>query len=173
LLYYLRMKNIFKINIKLPSRVKLRLKETLLFVEGPQGSVCLDVSFFSTGLPMLETKKMQYSSFFRLFQKALIGVCLGFVTRLIFVGVELRIEAIENDFIKFKLGFSHFVFVKIPSSIKVFSPKKTLLVLKSIDEQLLKEFCSKICSFKALDVYKGKGILYKNQILILKEGKKK
>ena len=88
LLYYLRMKNIFKINIKLPSRVKLRLKETLLFVEGPQGSVCLDVSFFSTGLPMLETKKMQYSSFFRLFQKALIGVCLGFVTRLIFVGVE-------------------------------------------------------------------------------------
>ena len=61
----------------------------------------------------------------------------------------------------------------VPFYITIFSPKKTLLVLKSFDQQLLKEFSSKICSFKIPDAYKGKGIIYKNQILKLKEGKKK
>jgi ribosomal protein L6P/L9E len=42
-----------------------------------------------------------------------------------------------------------------------------------VDDQHLKEFCAKICSFKSPDSYKGKGILYKNQIITLKEGKKK
>ena len=60
-----------------------------------------------------------------------------------------------------------------PKNIQAFSPKKTLLVLKSVDDQHLKEFCAKICSFKSPDSYKGKGILYKNQIITLKEGKKK
>ena len=92
---------------------------------------------------------------------------------MVFVGVGFRVESLETNFIKLKLGFSHFVFIKIPPYISVFSPKKTRLILKSIDEQLLKEFSSKICSFKLPDVYKGKGILYKNQILTLKEGKKK
>jgi len=71
------------------------------------------------------------------------------------------------------LGYSHFVFIKIPQHISVFAPKKTLLVLKSIDKQLLKEFCARIYSFKKPDSYKGKGILYKNQIIFLKKGKKK
>jgi len=161
------MKNIFKLNLTLPSEVKLCIKENSLFAKGPLGSICLDISFLSGN------KKTQYSSFFRLFQKALIGVNLGFVTRLIFVGVDFTIEAIEKDFLKLKLGFSHFVYVKIPPHINIVSPKKNLLVLKSIDEQLLKEFCSKLCAFKAPNIYKGKGVLYKNQVLIIKETKKK
>lgn len=167
------MKNIFKINITVPSEVKLSAKENYLFVRGPLGSICLDISFFSSSTFLSINKKIQYSSFFRLFQKALTGTSLGFITRLIFVGVDFTIESIEKDFLKLKLGFSHFVFVKIPSHITIVSPKKSLLVLKSIDEQLLKEFCSKICSIKAPNIYKGKGVLYKNQVLVIKETKKK
>lgn len=167
------MKNIFKINLTLPSEVKLCTKESNLFVKGPLGSVCLNISFLSSSVSLFPEKKIQYSSFFRLFQKALLGIHLGFVTRLVFVGVDFTIESIEKDFLKLKLGFSHFVFVKIPPHIHIVSPKKSLLVLKSIDEQLLKEFCSKICSFKAPNIYKGKGVLYKNQVLVIKETKKK
>lgn len=166
------MKNIFKINIIVPSEVNLCSKERYLFITGPLGSICLDISFLSPPISLLTDKTSQHSSFFRLFQKALIGIHLGFVTRLVFVGVDFTIESIGKDFLKLKLGFSHFVFVKIPSHINVVSPKKSLLVLKSIDEQLLKEFCSKICSFKAPNIYKGKGVLYKNQVLVLKETKK-
>ena len=74
---------------------------------------------------------------------------------------------IEKNFIKLKLGFSHFVLIKIPSYIKVCAPKKTLLVLKSVDKQLLKEFSSKIRSFKLPDIYKGKGILYEGEKITL------
>ena len=113
-----------------------------------------------------------YSNKFQYFGN-LIGTSLSFVERLLFVGVGFRVESLDKNLIKLKLGFSHFIEVKIPKNIEVYSPKKTLLVVKSINHQHLKEFCSKICSFKIPDVYKGKGILYKHQIILLKEGKKK
>jgi len=169
----MKNKNVFKTRFKIPSAVKFQYKQNLLFLKGPMGSACLDTSFFKDRAVSLASKKVKASSFYRLLQKAIIGVLLGFVVRLAFVGVGFRVESIENNFIKLKLGFSHFVFVKIPPYIQVFSPQRTTLILKSLDEQLLKEFCSKICFFRVPDVYKGKGILYKNQQLTLKEGKKK
>jgi large subunit ribosomal protein L6 len=167
------MKNIFKTHINIPSNVKLIKNQNNLFVNGPQGSVCLNISFLEQPNLSPAVKKIKYSSFFRLFQKALVGVGINFVVRLTFVGVGFRIESIEKNFMLLKLGFSHLVYIRIPEHIKVFTTKKTFLILECIDEQLLKEFSSKICSYKKPDVYKGKGILYKNQSIILKEGKKK
>jgi len=167
------MKNIFKITPYIPLNVKLYIKEQLLFLKGPKGSSCLDISFLKKNNLQPKTKKLLYSSFFRLFQKRLLGVCLKFVARLTFVGIGFRVEAVENGFIKLKLGFSHLIFVRIPVYISVFVPKKTILVLECVDDQLLNEFCAKIKLFKMPDAYKGKGILYKNQTLVLKEGKKK
>lgn len=167
------MKNIFKITPYIPSNVKFFFKEDLLFIKGPKGSSCLDISFMKKKNLNPTTKKLIYSSFFRLFQKRLLGVCLNFVTSLTFVGIGFRIESIEKGFIKLKLGFSHLVFVRIPPYINVFTLKKTILVLECVDDQLLNEFCSKIKLLKSPDAYKGKGILSKNQILVLKEGKKK
>jgi large subunit ribosomal protein L6 len=167
------MKNIFKTHINLPSDVILIKNDNHLFVNGPRGSICLDLSFLNQQNLLSATKKSKYSSFFRLFQKALIGVKLNYVVRLTFIGVGFRVESIENDFMKLKLGFSHLVYIRIPKHIKVFATKKTFLILECIDEHLLKEFSSKICSYKKPDIYKGKGILYKNQSIILKEGKKK
>jgi len=167
------MKNIFKTHINLPSNLKLVVKKNYLFVNGPQGSVCLDLSFLNQQNLSLRAKKIKHSSFFRLFQKALIGVGLNFVVRLTFVGVGFRIESIENGFMKLNLGFSHLVYIKIPKHIKIFTTKKTSLTLECIDDHLLNEFSSKICSYKKPDTYKGKGILYKSQSIILKEGKKK
>jgi large subunit ribosomal protein L6 len=173
LLFNLKMKNTFKTNFKIPANVKLRSNENVLEVSGHFGSIYLNTLFFTTKNISFLKKKQLSSTFFRSLQNAIVGVNLGFASRLTFVGVGFRVEAIEKNFIKLKLGFSHFVFIKIPSYIKVFSPKKTLLVLRSIDKQLLKEFSCKICSFKLPDIYKGKGILYKNQKLQLKAGKKK
>jgi large subunit ribosomal protein L6 len=161
------MKNIFKTKILIPSDVQLFIKKNILYVKGSKGTIALDINFFNN------KKDLFYSSFFRLFQKAIVGVSLAFVVRLLFVGVGFRVESLDKDFIKLKLGFSHFVSIKIPKNVEVFSPKKTLLVLKSVNNQILKEFCSKITSFKSPDAYKGKGILYKNQVVLLKEGKKK
>jgi len=167
------MKNIFKTNLKIPSDVRITLNGKILSLEGPKGRIFLNVSFINQPNFSSTQKKASYSTFFRLFQKALVGVSLGFVVRLAFWGVGFRVESFLNNILKLKLGYSHFIYINIPDYIKIFSPKKTSLILKSFDEQLLKEFSSKICSFKTPDAYKGKGILYKNQILKLKEGKKK
>jgi large subunit ribosomal protein L6 len=167
------MKNIFKTNLKIPSNVKITLNGKILSLEGPKGRTFLNMSFITQQNLSFMQKKSLYSTFFRLFQKALVGVSLGFVVRLAFLGVGFRVESFVDNILKLKLGYSHFIYINIPFYIKIFSPKKTLLTLESFDEHLLKEFSSKICSFKIPDVYKGKGILYKNQILKLKEGKKK
>jgi large subunit ribosomal protein L6 len=169
----MKNKNIFKTSLKIPASVKFQIKQNLLFLKASEGSVCLNISFFASKKLNLINKKINLSSFFRLFQKSVVGVSLSFVIRLAFVGVGFRVESIENNFIKLKLGFSHLVFIKIPFYVEVFAPQKTSLVLKSFDEQLLKEFCSRICFFRVPDFYKAKGIHYKNETLILKEGKKK
>jgi len=167
------MKNIFKTKIKIPTFTKLFVKKNNLVIEGPSNSFQFDTSFLKTkNLSFLKLKQLS-STFFRSLQNSVVGITLGFISRLVFVGVGFRVESIEKNLIKLKLGYSHFVFIKIPQHISVFAPKKTLLVLKSVDKQLLKEFCARIYSFKKPDIYKGKGILYKNQIIFLKKGKKK
>ena len=168
------MKNIFKTNINLPVNTRIIKTNQIICLKNVQGRVFLNLSPTSKDRSFLTCKKGNYNStFFRLLQKAIIGVNLGFVTRLFFIGVGFRVESIENRVIKLKLGFSHFVYIKIPSLINIFVPKKTRLIIKSCNDQILKEFSAKICSFKFPDVYKGKGIILKNQKLILKEGKKK
>jgi large subunit ribosomal protein L6 len=167
------MKNIIKTNVIIPSKVTFFIKDHFLFLKGPQGSTCLDISFLYKKQLTNKAKKALYPSFIRLLQKQLLGICLKFVVRLTFVGVGLRIESVDNGFIKLKLGFSHLVFVRIPAYINVFTLKKTFLVVECIDNHLLKEFCSKLYLLKSPEIYKGKGILYKNQTLTLKEGKKK
>lgn len=166
------MKNIFKTNIKIPKNVKLFLKEDKLFIKGPLGTICLNLAFLNKSNFDSSKEKKYYSLFFRLLQKSIVGVSLGFVNSLSFSGVGFRVESINKNFMLLKLGFSHLVTITIPTYIQISSPKKTLIILKCLDEQLLNVFCAKIRSFRSPDVYRGKGILYKNQILILKEGKK-
>jgi len=142
-------------------------------LKGPKGFVCIDIAFLKTSSYAMKEKRKNYFSFFRLFQKQLLGISLNFVIKLNLIGVGFRIESIENRIIKLKLGFSHPVFLPVPSFINVRAPKKTILILSSVDEHFLKQFYSKLRLLKTPDSYKGKGILYKSQKLILKTGKKK
>jgi large subunit ribosomal protein L6 len=59
------------------------------------------------------------------------------------------------------------------NSIKAYSPKKTTLILKSFDLQKLNMFTARVRSHRFPDVYKGKGILFKNETIRLKSGKNK
>ncbi len=169
------MKNKLSTYIKLPVTTKIFISKKLSYILkiiSPKGCLYLNLLFLTKNSSILK-KKSLLVTFFRLFQQALIGLNLGYITNLLFRGVGFRVEMLDKHFLKLKLGFSHFVFFKIPSQIQIFSPKKTRLILKSFNKQFLNQFASKICSFKFPDVYKGKGILVKNQILQLKKGKKK
>lgn len=69
------------------------------------------------------------------------------------------------------LGFSHPVNLKIPSNIKVETPKPTEMIIKGVDKELVGLFAAQIRSYKLPEPYKGKGITYKNEKIIRKEGK--
>ena len=72
-----------------------------------------------------------------------------------------------------KLGFSHDVEFLIPEGIDAICPKSDQIILLGIKKDFLNKTASTIRSLKKPDAYKGKGILFDNEILNLKEGKKK
>jgi large subunit ribosomal protein L6 len=73
-----------------------------------------------------------------------------------------------------KLGFSHDIELKVPVGVRVFCPgRSTLICCTGMNRQVISQFAAKIRSCKPPEVYKGKGIRYRNEIIFQKEGKKK
>ena len=92
--------------------------------------------------------------------------------KLIGIGYKIfEIDYIKNLF-QFKLGFSHSIFYKVPNNIKVSIKKNTLIYLSGNSIKSVTQLASDIRSYKKPEPYKGKGILYDNEIIQLKQGKK-
>ena len=158
------MKNILKTQLQLPANLRFFVKNNTLTIKGSEGSFILR---------NVDSLKQNKTLFYRLIQKGVIGVNFGYLNRLTFVGVGYRVESLTDNAITLKLGYSHLISIKIPASIKVYSPKKSTLILKSFDSQKLNLFTARIRSYRFPDVYKGKGILFKNEVIRLKSGKNK
>jgi len=158
------MKNILKTQLQLPANLRFFVKNNTLIIKGSEGSFTLR---------NIDSLKQNKTLFYRLIQKGVIGVNFGYINRLTFVGVGYRVESLTDNVITLKLGYSHLISIKIPTSIKAYSPKKSTLILKSFDSQKLNLFTARIRSYRFPDVYKGKGILFKNETIRLKSGKNK
>jgi large subunit ribosomal protein L6 len=102
----------------------------------------------------------------------LIGVSKGFEKRLQLVGVGYRAQAAGSD-LNLTLGFSHPVVHKIPSSLKVETPSQTEIVIKGVDKQLVGQVAADIRSYRPPEPYKGKGVRYLGEKIVIKETKKK
>lgn len=148
--------------------------ENSLFIKGKEGFLNLKMPLLENDLLWsLKKKKKYYYTFLKILKKKLEGPRLKFKETLEINGIGFKIENISEKIIKFKLGYSHFLFIKIPFYISINLETKKKIVIQSIDEQLLKEFCYQICYLRMPDIYKGKGILFENQKIFLKEIKKK
>lgn len=91
------------------------------------------------------------------------------------VGVGYRVFPVENfeaDLLVLRLGYSHPIYFRIPQKMNMFSLKLTKLFLYGHSYQQLSTIASQIRKNKTPEPYKGKGILYENEKLLLKEGKK-
>lgn len=95
--------------------------------------------------------------------------------KLLFVGVGYRtfdVDNFPNKLLLFKLGFSHSIYFKIPKNLQLFCLKRTKLFVFGNSYQHVTQAASIIQSYKTPEPYKGKGILYENIKIKLKEGKK-
>ncbi|AGM41574.1 50S ribosomal protein L6 [Spiribacter salinus M19-40] len=100
------------------------------------------------------------------------GVSEGFERRLQLVGVGYRAQA-QGKTINLTLGFSHPVNHAVPEGITVETPSNTEIVVRGIDKQLVGEVAAKIRAYRPPEPYKGKGVRYADERVIMKEAKKK
>lgn len=100
------------------------------------------------------------------------GVSVGFEKKLSLVGVGYRAQA-QGDKLNLQLGFSHPVVHQMPEGVKVETPSQTEIVIKGADKQKVGQTAAVIRSYRAPEPYKGKGIRYAGEHVVIKETKKK
>jgi large subunit ribosomal protein L6 len=100
------------------------------------------------------------------------GVSEGFERKLKLVGVGYRAVA-QGSKLDLSLGFSHPVVLIMPTGIVIETPSQTEIVIKGMDKQQVGQMAAKIRAIRPPEPYKGKGVRYSDEIIILKEAKKK
>jgi large subunit ribosomal protein L6 len=100
------------------------------------------------------------------------GVSKGFEKKLSLVGVGFRAQA-QGQKLNLQIGFSHPVVKDMPAGIKVVTPTQTEIVISGADRQTVGQLAAEVRAFRPPEPYKGKGIRYVGERVVLKETKKK
>ena len=184
------MSRIGKLPINIPAGVTVTLKDNVVSVKGPKGelSQAVDPSIIVTienneitfaideANDTVEQKQKQaFHGLYRaLVNNMVVGVSEGYSKEMELVGVGYRVSN-QGNLIEFNLGYTHAIFLQVPAEIKVETKsernKNPYIKLESCDKQLLGLVCAKIRSFRKPEPYKGKGILFKGEVMRRKSGK--
>lgn len=177
------MSRVAKSPVTVPSGVEISLSASQVSVKGPLGTLKQplngDVTVDREGDVLLCKAKnnskqaVAMSGTVRaLLANMVQGVSKGFERKLTLVGVGYRAQA-AGDTLNLSLGFSHPVAHKMPVGVKVATPAQTEIVLTSADKQLVGQVAAEIRAYRPPEPYKGKGVRYADEVVILKETKKK
>ena len=177
------MSRVAKFPIPVPKGVEVSITPAQISVKGPLGSIARPAD------PNVEVKKdgdkvvcsalgnSNHADAMSGTMRALVanmvtGVTKGFERKLALVGVGYRAQA-QGDKLNLSLGFSHPVVHQMPKGIKVATPTQTEIVVSGIDKQLVGRIAAEIRDVKPPEPYKGKGVRYAGETIVLKETKKK
>jgi large subunit ribosomal protein L6 len=100
------------------------------------------------------------------------GVTKGFERKLTLVGVGYRAQA-QGDKLNLTLGFSHPVVQQMPKGVTVQTPTQTEILIKGTDKHLVGQVAATVRAVRPPEPYKGKGVRYADETVIIKETKKK
>ncbi len=100
------------------------------------------------------------------------GVSAGFERRLQLVGVGYRAQA-QGKILNLSLGYSHPIEYPVPAEITVETPSQTEILVKGADRQRVGQVAAEIRAFRPPEPYKGKGVRYADEVIVIKEAKKK
>jgi len=177
------MSRVAKNPITLPKGVDVALQESELGVKGPKGNLTMQVH--GTVQVSQEDGVLRFAprdddpeawamagTMRALANNLVRGVSEGFERRLQLVGVGYRAQA-QGKSLNLTLGFSHPVDFPVPEGITVETPTQTEVVVKGIDKQQVGQVAAKIRGFRPPEPYKGKGVRYADERVVMKEAKKK
>lgn len=100
------------------------------------------------------------------------GVSEGFEKKLQLIGVGYRAQA-QGKTLNLSLGFSHPVVYEMPEGVSVATPSQTEIVLTGADKQAVGQAAAEIRGYRPPEPYKGKGVRYVGEQVVMKEAKKK
>ena len=177
------MSRVAKNPVALPKGVDVSLAGGNVTVKGPLGSLTLNrnpaVEVVVEGEQLMvkpvagaENANALSGTTRALLANLVNGVSKGFEKKLTLVGVGYRAAA-QGDTLNLSLGFSHPVAHKMPAGVKVETPSQTEVVIKGIDKQQVGQVAAEIRAYRKPEPYKGKGVRYADEVVILKETKKK
>lgn len=180
------MSRIGKMPIAVPAKVEVTVaSDNTITVKGPKGNLTQKVDpdikvSVEDGNVVVErpTDQKRHRALHGLYRALLsnmvTGVSQGFVKEMEIVGVGYRVEN-QGNLVTFSLGYSHPVIFSIPSEVKIITGMEKgsppFIKLECHDKELLGQVCAKIRSFRKPEPYKGKGIMFKGEILRRKAGK--
>ena len=183
------MSRIGKLPINIPAGVTVSFKDDVVSVKGPKGelsqkvdpSIKVNIEDAQITLEVDENSPVNYKQkqafhglYRSLINNMVVGVSEGYKKVLELVGVGYRVSN-QGNIIEFSLGYTHPIFLQLPSELKVETKSERnqnpLLILESCDKQLIGLVCAKIRSFRKPEPYKGKGILFQGEVIRRKSGK--
>ena len=177
------MSRVGKSPVAVPQGVDVAIKEDQISVKGAGGQLSLAqnplVKVNNEGgkltfVPADESREANAMSgtMRQLVNNMVTGVTKGFEKRLALVGVGFRAQA-QGDKLSLALGYSHPVVHQMPKGIKVATPTQTEIVISGVDKQLVGQVAAEVRAYRPPEPYKGKGVRYRDEVIVLKETKKK
>lgn len=177
------MSRVAKNPITVPAGVEVTLAAHKISVKGPKGTLNQvlngDVVVERQGDVLLckatndsQQANAQSGTVRALVANMIVGVNQGFERKLTLVGVGYRAQA-AGDSLNLTLGYSHPVVHKMPAGVKVATPTQTEIVLTGSDKQQVGQVAAEIRAYRQPEPYKGKGVRYSDEVVLLKETKKK
>ena len=177
------MSRVAKRPVELAKGVTVEQKGQQLTIKGPKGSLSLDVNreIEVTQQDSLLTVAARSGGSFAnamagttraLIANMVQGVSGGFERKLELVGVGYRAQA-QGTKLNLTLGFSHPIAYQVPAGITVETPSQSEIVVKGTDKQKVGQVAAELRRFRPPEPYKGKGVRYSGERIVLKEAKKK
>lgn len=166
--------------IELPKGVEFQHSDGSVQIKGSKGTLALDLHptvtvDFEDGVVRVQPVEggtMAMAGTMRaLLANMVHGVTEGFEKKLELVGVGYRAQ-VQGKKINLQLGFSHPIDFEIPDGVTVETPSQTEIVVKGSDKQLVGQVAAEIRGFRPPEPYKGKGVRYAGERVVMKEAKK-
>jgi len=177
------MSRVAKRPVDVDKGIEVGLVGNALTIKGPKGSLSLEchseveIVNDDSGLAVSPRSGSRFARAMAgttrsLISNMVVGVSAGFERKLQLVGVGYRAKA-QGQTVNLTLGFSHPVAYEVPEGVTVETPTQTEILIRGIDKQQVGQVAAEIRDFRPPEPYKGKGVRYSDERIVLKEAKKK
>jgi large subunit ribosomal protein L6 len=177
------MSRVAKNPVVIPAKVEVAITDQEIAISGPMGklsqALCGAVKVAREGdaITFIAANDSKHAQAMSGTVRALVanmvqGVSHGFERKLSLVGVGYKAQA-QGNMLNMELGYSHPVNHKMPAGIKVETPTPTEITIKGADKQAVGQTAAQVRAYRSPEPYKGKGVRYLDEVVLIKETKKK